>query len=833
MRGPMTTPIATSPNGSPPVSGQPPLATAEISQRRAEAEKLLASGDFAGAEAAYQSILTLEPKNIYALMGLGNAARSAKELQLAERRYRDVVAIHPRNTWALFTLVNLMANQKRWDDGEAAATAAFAVNAGDFHTAMALGRLRRDRGDHQGALAAFEIAVGTDPNHVGASVEVGRSMIVLDRLDDAEICYRNGLVAAPRDQRSQLLQALASLSRKRSNRPATIDWLRQWVELAPNDQAASSELAAELVALAKEGGDSATVLSALEDALKLAPNNLQSTIDLAAAYRGAGRLDEAEAVYVRALAIKSNNLSAMLGVAGIARRRGQFEVALDRFRQTQAAHPTNSWVQIEVATSLRQLTRLDEAEALYLMIKPEDVHYSHVLSCLADIARERGDRPAAISFLKAVATASANPVPGLMSAAHEALQIRDFVKARAFAADIAARDPLAMQAPMLEGRICRAELNRDGARAAFLKAESLAPTEASPLVEVATECLALGETATADAYLERALALAPNNLQALLQHAERLRAQYDNVGALSLLERARAAHPTQPWPHINTAQLLAALGKTDDACRVLAEGRAACGPSAAFAAREGTLLQEAGYLDRAWTTFDDGHRSFPRDMWLWTSRALLAVVLGDFSGAQQALSNPPATTPADQARVLLVRAKLAEAQWQIEDASGHLASALIADPANAAAAHELAKLSLFRFDLTGARRYLGIHARLQSPMAHAAGRSPNVTQSQLGQIYDEFAIEPKLIGTLAALNTQGVWSRLTSLREVMRHNPASTAAALALTIALRRTGSFDQSEPMVEGVSAIPRVICQYWDAARPPDDIRAMMNSWGTIYLT
>ncbi len=522
----------------------------------------------------------------------------------------------------------------------------------------------------------------------------------------------------------------------------------------------------------------------------------------------------------------------MLGIAIIARQRGQFPDALAHFEKAKLSHPKNSWVQIEIGRSLRDLTRLDDAETALRKVDPSDTHYRHVLSNLIEIARARGDTQATITLVKETAAHSPDPVTTLVNAANQALNHRDFATARAITQEIATSDPNSMHAAMIDGRIYRAEQNRAEAHAAFAIAAERAPHLAAPLIELAAECMALGQAETASAHLDAALALEPENIQALLQRAERHRATKEIAPALELLRRARASSPTSPWPYLNEAQLLASEGDLESACALIAEGRNVCTPAPVFAAREGGLLQEAGYLDRARAVFDEASATFPRDVWLWTSRVNLAIAMGDFKLAEQALIDPPASTPSDRARVLIVRARLAEAHWHIEDALRYLEEASSGDPANASAAQELVKLSLFNFDLAGAKRHLQTYAHLQSATANAAGRSPNFTQSQLGQIFDEFSIDARLVATVAALARQTDWQRLTGLTELVRRNPDSTATALGLLIGLRRMGTFadtNATDLSVGGAVApsIPRVICQYWDGAVPPGDIRSMINSW------
>lgn len=807
-----------------------------IATLRTAAENLLAEGRHEAAEVAFRELLAVEPKNIYGLMGLGSVARAAGDFALAEMRYRTAAEMFPKNNWPLFTLVGLMVEQQRWDDGEAIARQSFSIKSDDFYTAMALGRLRRERNDAAGAADAFLIACRADPKHLNSRLDAGVSLEAVDRLAEAEAIYREGLADAAPKQQLVLLRKLIGLASRTGDHAAKIDWLRRAIDVAPDDSGLKATFANESVALARRDTDKSAVFAALEAAHRLVPENVGTTIELADAHVEAGRLDEASTLYRHVLAIKPQHLMAQLGLGGIERRRGQHQAALQYFEKASAENPRNSWARFEIARTLRLLDRLDEAEVILHAFDEADLNYPQVLATLAHIARDRGDHARSLSLLKHAASRNAAPITFLVNAANAALRDGDTTMARDISHAMAERDPKDEQSAMLDGRICRALSDREGARAAFMRATELAPDSTAPLVELIAECRALGQSKAADEYLERLLAIDPENLNGLLQLAGRFSARGEFGRALNLYEQAITAHPTKPWPYLQAAQLLSGQGRIEDACQLIEQGRGACGASASFDAREANLLQEVGFLDRAREILEPACRRYPNDVWLWTSRAMLAIVLGDFQVAERSLNKPPSSLPADAARILQIRAKLEEARWCLESATSLLARAAQLDPENAGIAGDLAKLALFRFDLFEARRWLGEQARLQRDGNTAAGRSINITQSQLGQIYDEFAIQPRLIGTLAALGAQPTWSRMAGLLETVSTNPDATAAALALTIGLRRIGAFSGSRDKADADAStplIPREICQYWDTAEPPPDVRTMIDSWITAHPT
>jgi tetratricopeptide (TPR) repeat protein len=90
--------------------------------------RLEKAGEFASARVAYEGALERWPDNLVALMGLGNTAYRAGDLDAAERSFRRAVGAHPESTAAHNNLAQTLADLDRYD--EALAEAREAVGLG-------------------------------------------------------------------------------------------------------------------------------------------------------------------------------------------------------------------------------------------------------------------------------------------------------------------------------------------------------------------------------------------------------------------------------------------------------------------------------------------------------------------------------------------------------------------------------------------------------------------------------------------------------------------------------------------------------------------------------
>jgi hypothetical protein len=72
------------------------------------------------------------------------------------------------------------------------------------------------------------------------------------------------------------------------------------------------------------------------------------------------------------------------------------------------------------------------------------------------------------------------------------------------------------------------------------------------------------------------------------------------------------------------------------------------------------------------------------------------------------------------------------------------------------------------------------HAKLRNVEAAHKGRSANASQSHIGQLYEEFALDWRLAHELAALRELSASEQIPPFIELVRRFPESTATAIGL-----------------------------------------------------
>jgi len=115
------------------------------------------------------------------------------------------------------------------------------------------------------------------------------------------------------------------------------------------------------------------------------------------------------------------------------------------------------------------------------------------------------------------------------------------------------------------------------------------------------------------------------------------------------------------------------------------------------------------------------------------------------------------------------------------------------------------------------------------PVASLQGRSSNVSQTLLGQILDEYALDAGTLAEMVELCKLPPAERVGPLLDLVRRAPDYTPAAITWLVALRQAGRLPASAQVEPAASPrlIPRSIVQYWDSPKPPADLRALMQSW------
>jgi tetratricopeptide (TPR) repeat protein len=152
-------------------------------------------------------------------------------------------------------------------------------------------------------------------------------------------------------------------------------------------------------------------------------------LEAAAALRKAAEFEAAEIVYRSVLEERPTSYRVLLNLGYLARQQGDTAAALDYFEAALAADPQQTHPKLEMALELRTLSRLDEAEALYLDLLKDRPTLVRALAGLGHIAQARGKPRLALSYYQAALAANPTRTDLKLEAAAQLRKLSRFCEA--------------------------------------------------------------------------------------------------------------------------------------------------------------------------------------------------------------------------------------------------------------------------------------------------------------------------------------------------------------------------------------------------------------------
>ena len=377
------------------------------------------------------------------------------------------------------------------------------LTGGDFVQMMALAQDARNRGERVAALEHFRTASTLAPEKLWVVMEIGAELRDLGHLDEAGAIYRDLAAKDP-------------------------NWPQPWLGLAH---------------VAHKRGDRAAALEAFRSAAGLEPDNTRILYHVAEEYRELCRLDEAESAYRDIVAKDSTFAAAWRGLGLVTRRRGNRVAALDIFRKAAGLEPENYLNSSLVAEECRDLGHLDEAEAIYRDLAAKDPRFAQSWVGLAAIARERGDRLAALEHFRRAAAIDPANAGTQCAIADELFQLGHIDEALEVFSEAAAKN--AHYAPAWHGLglIARRRGERMQALEYFRRAADLEPDHAGRHRELAMELREIGRFDEAEAVTAALVARNPQSAEALIAYAHVRRHRSSAIETLAVIEMAHTLSP--------------------------------------------------------------------------------------------------------------------------------------------------------------------------------------------------------------------------------------------------------------------------------------------------
>eukprot|EP00062_Callorhinchus_milii_P013448 gi/632961538/ref/XP_007896811.1/ PREDICTED: transmembrane and TPR repeat-containing protein 1 isoform X3 [Callorhinchus milii] len=340
----------------------------------------------------YKTALKLYPRHPSALNNLGTLTRNVSE---AEIHYRQALKLNPQHNRALFNLGNLYKSQRRWAEAEHLLrdSISYGPQFGDAFSSLAAllieqGRLQEadviylrgienclensdlhnnygvflvDKGDVDGATRHYLRAIGLNPKHHVAMVNLGRLLRSSDKNEEAESWYKRAL---------QMTRDVDILS--------------------------------PLGALYYNTGRYEQALRVYSEAIGIQPSNTDLQLAMAQVLCAAGRVKDAERLITHIATEKINCLECYRLLSAIYNKQGNLEEALHAVQKALEMKPKDAKILAELhfsqGNNFRELNRLDMAFESYKRAVELNPQLSQGWMNMGGIKHIKGDYPAARGY---------------------------------------------------------------------------------------------------------------------------------------------------------------------------------------------------------------------------------------------------------------------------------------------------------------------------------------------------------------------------------------------------------------------------------------------------
>ena len=237
------------------------------------------------------------------------AHHRAGRLADAQAAYQEVLALEPRNPDALHLLGFVAHQQGAHERAAELISQALAIDGSNAHAHCNLGRVHEARGAADQALACYRKAVELAPDHVEALFRLAHLLDAKGELEPAIAGYRHVLSLRPQHAAAHcnLGIALASLGRREEAVAAYANALQH--------QPAFFEARFNLGIALRELGRGEEAIEAFSRALELRPEVAAVHYALGHLLRDQDRLEEARAAFGRALACDADHVEARWSMA--------------------------------------------------------------------------------------------------------------------------------------------------------------------------------------------------------------------------------------------------------------------------------------------------------------------------------------------------------------------------------------------------------------------------------------------------------------------------------------------------------------------------------------
>lgn len=314
-----------------------------------QAASLYQQGKFQAALSLSEELMTAFPHSAPLLHLAASAAWKLGALVKAEAYCLSAIAGDPGFVLAFNTLGLVLKLAGRYRESEASFRQALSMNPSDADIWVNLGNLLRTTGQAKAAEAAYTKALAVAPNHVDALYNFGLLLMTLERWAEAESAFKASLRVQP--SQPDVYNELGNLFADRLRLVEAENAYRNALALRPKYADAYFNLGV----LLKDTRRHSEALACIQQAIALDPAHAEAALNcLGSLFIDAGRDEEAEVAYRRALAANPDFAAAYNNLGNLLMKGDRLQEAETAFRKAVFIRPDYGYALGQAVTCARR-----------------------------------------------------------------------------------------------------------------------------------------------------------------------------------------------------------------------------------------------------------------------------------------------------------------------------------------------------------------------------------------------------------------------------------------------------------------------------------------------
>ncbi len=357
---------------------------------------LLQSGRLQDAELVFQSVLSMDPKNVNALQLLGIIQFQTGRSKEGEQLLRRAIKQRPNIADLHYNLGNMLDQQGKLKQALMAFENAIKLGLSNDQIHNNLGMVQSKLGKFKEAENSFRKAININPKNPSALSNYGLLMRKTNRQDQAIQALQQAIDLEPKF--FDAFSNLGAIYFEKNDLDKAEEYLLQALELDTQNSNVMNGLAGVLLRKEKD----AAALAMIQNAMKLCPDSIDVMLNMAKVLLKMDDVNGAEATYHRISKIMPSNIDALVGLGSVLSKQGKFGGARENFEKALEIDPERIAAHVELVSI--DSPDVEDSEIIYLRNAYEDTAISdedkmRIAFCLGKTYEKAGKYNEAFSYL--------------------------------------------------------------------------------------------------------------------------------------------------------------------------------------------------------------------------------------------------------------------------------------------------------------------------------------------------------------------------------------------------------------------------------------------------